>query len=161
MAAITPEDFLLYIKAFNAKDFETQHSFYHPDVELLLPAEEKEPVLRGSAGISQHYSRIFSHYHERLVPIEVIANERRVFFVMEVIFHAIKPVSVGIGKLAWESGDLGRQTVWALYDIEGGKMKKIVCNQEKIEFFGKSKTFDQALLESQSRSAPGFTEAVA
>ncbi|KIX01715.1 uncharacterized protein Z518_09441 [Rhinocladiella mackenziei CBS 650.93] len=156
MSSLTAEEFLKYIKAFNSRDFKTQHSFYHPEVELLLPAEEKEPVLKGSDGIFNHYARIFSYYNEHLIPIEIMANGRRLFFVMETLFQAANPISNGIAKRAWEPGDLGRMTVWALYDLEDGKMKKIVCNQEKFEWFGKSKSFEQALEESQSRTAPEF-----
>lgn len=156
MAIPTRNEFLQYVKAFNEKDFEVQHSFYHPNVELLLPAEENEPVLKGSGEIANHYERIFGHYQERLIPIEIMTSDSRLFFLMETLFRATKPVTVGIGRRSWEPDDLGRLTVWALYEFEDGKMKKIMCNQEKFEFFGKTKTFDQGLQESHARSSPNL-----
>ena len=156
MTAISPQEFLKYVQAFNAHDFEVQHSFYHPDVELFLPAEETEPILKGSKGISNHYARIFGTFTEVLVPIEIIANERHLFFLMETQFQANRDIAVGIAKRPWEKGDLGRVTVWAYYDFEDGKMKRIICNQEKFEWFGKTRSLEEAVKDSQSRAAPEF-----
>lgn len=60
---ITKEEFLNYIRAFNAKDYDKQHAFYHENVELIIP-DPAIGTLKGSDGIKEHYKPIHSHAEE-------------------------------------------------------------------------------------------------
>lgn len=105
-----------------------------------------------------HYVPLHADYEENIAPMEVMINERRVFFIMETYFRAKRAIKDGIGEFEYEEGDVSKVVVWALYDIEDGKMRHITCNLLKAEFFGRKIGLEDLIKESQSRAAPGLND---
>jgi len=151
MAKYSVEHFLDYVRAFNTRDWEKQHSYYTEDVTLELPPADGNPVLRGSAGIKGHYSALLDNFKESIVPIELMIEEHKIFFRMETNFLA-KNAAHGPAGFECEAGDVIRVDVWAFYVMEGGLMKSIVTNQLAGEFLGHSKTLAERIKESQARA---------
>lgn len=88
MSSLSLSNFLKYIKAFNAKDYTTQHTFYHPSVTLTLP-DPQIGTLHGSFGKSTHYASVHAHARETVVPMIVLIDSKlnRIFFSMEAYFY--------------------------------------------------------------------------
>ncbi|PYI33180.1 hypothetical protein BP00DRAFT_132266 [Aspergillus indologenus CBS 114.80] len=89
MASLSLRQFLEYIRAFNAKDYQKQHSFYHPDVRLVIPDPEVGTQV-GSAGIMNHYAVLHATAEETVVPILVMIDQGHIFFVMETYFRYVQ-----------------------------------------------------------------------
>ncbi|RAH46896.1 nuclear transport factor 2 family protein [Aspergillus brunneoviolaceus CBS 621.78] len=135
MASLSLRQFLEYIRAFNAKDYQKQHSFYHPDVRLVLPDPEVGTLV-GSEGIMNHYAVLHATAEETVVPILVMVDQGRIFFVMETYFRYCQATDRAVHGYNAQAGDVIKVTVWALYDMDGGKMKHITCNGLHHEFLG-------------------------
>lgn len=130
-------DFLAYIKAFNTRDYTFQHSFYSPSITMILPDPAIPPLL-GPAAISQHYAQVHSVARETVVPITVLNDNDKVFFVMEVYFQYLMDTDEGVHGKKVKEGDVFSVTVWALYDLdERGKMVRIRCNLWEERMLGK------------------------
>ncbi|KAJ5714975.1 uncharacterized protein N7483_012156 [Penicillium malachiteum] len=82
---ISLKHFLEYLKAFNAKDYNLQHSFYHKNVTLAIPDPEIGTLI-GSNGIMNHYATVHASAKETVVPMFVIMDEKRIFLNMEAYF---------------------------------------------------------------------------
>jgi len=147
----TTEHFLDYIRAFNIPDWDKQHAFYAKDVTLDLPPNGNLLTLKGSEGIKGHYRTLFGGFLEKIVPIDVLVEDDRIFFWMETNFLATKP-GPAPGGFTVEAGDIVRVTVWAHYVVEGDLMKTIVTNQLKGELIGKTMAMEEAIKDSQTRT---------
>lgn len=151
-STILREDFLKYVRAFNAHDFEVQHSFYHDDVTLSLP-DPQTPLLKGSDGIKAHYDPLFEAADEILVPMVIAIDGHNIFYIMESYFTYKKKLPTGVFGHAVEPGDMIKICVWAHYVVVDGKMKTIVVNLLHDSFLGKA-NLEEALAESRSRADP-------
>ncbi|KAI1841304.1 hypothetical protein JX265_005752 [Neoarthrinium moseri] len=149
---ISREEFLKYVRAFNAHDFEVQHSFYHKDVTLSLP-DPQTSLLKGSEGIKAHYEPLFEAADEILVPIAVALDGHNIFYIMHSYFTYKKKLPAGVFGHAVEPGDIIKICVWAHYVVMDGKMKTIVCNLLYDSFLGKA-NLDEALAESRNIADP-------
>lgn len=146
---LSREDFLSYIQAFNTRNYEHQHSFYAPDVVMILP-DPAIPPLEGSEAITKHYSGVHGVAKETLVPMVVMNDRDRVFFLMEVYFQYLVDTDEGVHSQKVKKDDVFKVTVWALYDIdEAGKMATIRCNLWEERMYGQ---VDVAPLIEESRS---------
>lgn len=155
-STISREDFLKYVRAFNAHDFEVQHDFYHEDVTLDLP-DPQTPLLKGSDGIKSHYIPLFAVADEVLVPLAIAIDGHNIFYIMESYFTYKKKLPSGVFGHAVEPGDIIKIQVWAHYKIVDGKMKTIVCNLLHDVFLGKA-NLEEALAESKSRADPDLQD---
>ncbi|KAJ5095223.1 hypothetical protein N7532_007514 [Penicillium argentinense] len=142
-------EFLKYIKAFNAKDYQTQHNFYSKDVTLTIPDPEIGTLV-GSKGIMDHYTVVHDAARETVVPMLVMIDEKRIFFSMEAYFYYIKATDNAVHSHKVKPGDVIRVKVWAIYDMKDGKMAKIVCNALGDELLGQVDV-DEMIRESWSR----------
>lgn len=133
--SIPIQHFLQYIKAFNAKDYNVQHQFYHPDVRLVIP-DPAVGTLYGSKGIIQHYSVVHGSAKETVVPMFVMMDGTRILFSMETYFLYEKPTDNAVHGYEVQKGDVIRVKVWALYDMKDGKMLQITCNALGDEMLG-------------------------
>ncbi|KAF7539065.1 hypothetical protein G7054_g2478 [Neopestalotiopsis clavispora] len=149
-STISREEFLKYVRAFNAHDFEVQHSYYHEDVTLDLP-DPQTPLLVGSEGIKSHYIPLFEVADEVLVPLVVAIDGHNIFYIMECYFTYKKKLPHGVFGHAVDVGDIVKIQVWAHYVVADGKMKTIVCNLLKDTFLGKA-NLEEAIEESKSRA---------
>ncbi|KXT03039.1 hypothetical protein AC578_652 [Pseudocercospora eumusae] len=148
---LSREDFLTYIRHFNTRSYEKQHSFYAKDVVLILP-DPAIPPLRGSEAIAAHYSGVHSLAQETVVPVVVMNDREHVFFEMEVYFKYIVDTDQGVHSQTVKKDDVFKVIVWALYDInEQGKMTKIRCNLWEEKLLGQVDV-DELIQESKSRA---------
>jgi hypothetical protein len=152
MPNLTLNQFLDYIRAFNSRDYEKQHSYYASDVQLIIP-DPAIGALHGSEGIKEHYAPIHAAATETVIPITVLVDRNKIFFEMEAYFQYFKATDRAVHGYKVEPGDVIKITSWALYDIdESGKMKRIVCNlfaQELIQGQGDVKGL---IKDSESRA---------
>ncbi|KAL2824342.1 hypothetical protein BJY01DRAFT_166544 [Aspergillus pseudoustus] len=148
--SISRRKFLQYIQAFNARDYATQHSFYHPDVRLVIPDPEVG-TLYGSAGIMSHYSTVHNLAKETVVPMTVLIDGDIVFFIMETYFRYTKPTDQAVHGHKVQAGDVIRVKVWATYDMKDGKMLQITCNGLSDELLGQIDV-DKAIEDSWNRA---------
>ncbi|KAJ5359095.1 uncharacterized protein N7496_011508 [Penicillium cataractarum] len=151
MTALSRNDFLNYMRAFNAHDFETQYNFYADDVTLHIP-DPKTGMLRGKDGIRGHYMPLFDVCDEYVVPMVVMNDAHKIFFIMESYF-VYKTAREGVFGYPVEAGDIIKIRVWAYYEVENGKMQRIVCNLFQSWFLGKV-DIRELIRESESRAEP-------
>ncbi|KAJ5380058.1 uncharacterized protein N7496_002486 [Penicillium cataractarum] len=155
MAPFTHNDFLEYVKSFNAKDFDKQYSFYHDDITLDIP-DPQTGILRGKAGIRNHYLPLFDVADEYIVPMVIMVDGERVFYIMESSFRYNKRLDEGgVFGFKVDDGDVIKIRVWAYYEIREGKFQSIVCNLFQKWFLGKV-DMKEAIRESQSRATEGL-----
>ena len=133
--SITRRQFLQYIEAFNAKDYATQHDFYHPNIRLVIP-DPNIGTLYGSTEIMEHYSVVHDSAEETVVPMVVMIEGDRVFFMMETYFRYTKATDIAVHGYKVQAGDIIRVKVWATYDMKDGKMLQITCNALSDELLG-------------------------
>ncbi|KAJ5745498.1 hypothetical protein N7520_010680 [Penicillium odoratum] len=142
--------FLKYIEAFNAKDYELQHSFYHPDVTLAIPDPEIGTLV-GSSGIMNHYAKVHANAQETVVPMFVMIDGPRIFLSMEAYFLYIRTTDEAVHSHKVKPGDVIRVKVWAVYDMVEDKMARITCNALSDELLGQVNVNDM-IQESWSRA---------
>lgn len=151
MTLLSRHDFLSYIKAFNTRDYEHQHSFYAANVTLILPDPAVAP-LHGSAAITKHYSQVHSVAQETVIPMVVMNDGDKVFFVMEVYFKYLVDTDQGVHSRSAQKDDVFKVTVWALYDIDAeGKMATIRCTLWEEKMLGQVDV-EPLITESRSRA---------
>jgi len=143
------KEFLQYIKAFNAKDYTTQHNFYHKNVTLTIPDPEIGTLI-GSKGVMDHYSMVHADANETIVPMIVMIDEKRIFFSMEAYFYYLRATENAVHSHKVQAGDVIRVKVWAIYDMKNGKMEKITCNALCDELLGQVDV-EKMVRESWSR----------
>ena len=146
---ISLKHFLEYIKAFNAKDYNLQHSFYHENVTLAIPDPEIGTLI-GSNGIMNHYATVHASAKETVVPMFVIMDEKRIFLNMEAYFCYTEATDKAVHSHKTKPGDVIRVKVWSIYEMIGGKMAEITCNAFSDEFLGQVNV-DELIQESWSR----------
>ncbi|KAJ6002841.1 hypothetical protein N7451_005388 [Penicillium sp. IBT 35674x] len=141
--------FLRYIKAFNAKDYKLQHSFYLKDVTLVIPDPEIGTLI-GSTEIMNHYAKVHADAQETVIPMFVIFDDARIFLSMEAYFLYTRTTDQAVHSHKVKPGDVIRVKVWAVYDMLVGKMAKITCNALSDKFLGQANV-NELIQESWSR----------
>ena len=145
------KEFLKYISAFNARDYQLQHSFYHDDVKMVIPDPEIG-TLFGSTGIMTHYRMVHADAQETVVPMFVMIDEKRIFLSMEAYFYYTRATDKAVHGHTVKPGDVIRVRVWAIYDMQDGKMACITCcNALGDEFLGQVDV-DELITDSWSRA---------
>ncbi|KAI1842672.1 hypothetical protein JX265_002723 [Neoarthrinium moseri] len=151
---ITRKEFLEYVRAFNAHDFDKQYSYYDDDVILDLP-DPQTGKLRGKKGIMAHYAPLFEVAEEVLVPMHLAVDGDNIFYVMESYFCYNKKLDHGVFGYPVEPGDIIKIRVWAHYQIKNKKMYYITCNLFQKWFLGKV-SLKEAVAESRTRADDEF-----
>ena len=147
---LTRQEFLEYIKAFNDRDYEKQYSYYHDDVTLDIP-DPQTGILYGKEGIKGHYLPLFNVAEEVLVPMVIMVDGDKIFYLMESYFLYRQKVDKAVFGYRVQPGDIIKIESWAYYQLVDGKMKKIVCNVRKNQCLGKV-DLKEYLRESESRA---------
>ena len=151
MPRLSRQDFLSYIRSFNTRSYEHQHSFYARDITMTLP-DPAVPVLHGPDAVSKHYAQVHSVAEETVVPMVVVTEDDHVFFEMEVYFKYSVDTDKGVHSTTARKGDVFKVTVWALYVIsEEGKMQSIRCSLWEERMFGQVEV-EPLIEESRSRA---------
>ncbi|KAK4628295.1 uncharacterized protein CLAFUR5_04448 [Fulvia fulva] len=149
MPRLSRQDFLSYIRSFNTRSYEHQHTFYAPDITMTLP-DPAVPILRGPEAISKHYAQVHRVAEETVVSMVVVTEYDHVFFEMEVYFKYVVDTDKDVHGTTVQEGDVFKVTVWALYVIdEAGKMRSIRCNLWEEKMLGQ---FEMGPLIEESRS---------
>ncbi|KAL1847378.1 hypothetical protein Daus18300_013963 [Diaporthe australafricana] len=145
--------FLEYLRAFNARDYETQHSFYAPQVELVLP-DADIGTLKGSSAIMEHYRPIHENADEKVIPLIVMSDRGRIFLHMNAYFVYKNEVAKAVHDYHVHPGDVIKIDNCAIYDLDAqGKMKRITCRLFKQELLGQV-DIKEKIRESESRADP-------
>jgi len=149
------DQFLEYVKAFNRRDYEKQHSYYTSDIELILP-DASLAALKGSAAIMEHYKNLHAQAEEVVVPMVAMSERHRVFYMMDAYLKYHEEVERGFKGYHVYAGDVIKMEIWAVYDVRAdGKIKKITCNLYRCELLGQVE-MQERVCHSKARSDLGL-----
>ncbi len=128
--AMTREEFLEYMDCFNKKDFDGVTSYFAPDITVEYFDYMSEPeyparTLYGPKEFIENYRALFESVHEVLELGDFLSTGDRVFVELYTEFHPFKDTPASEGRRAWKKGEPVVMTNWVLYNMEGGKMKRI------------------------------------
>ena len=146
---LSRSEFLEYMRAFNAHDFEKQYSYYHEDVTLHIP-DPKSGMLHGKEGIRGHFMPLFDVCDEYVVPMIVMNDAHKVLLIMESYF-VYKEDMEGVFGYQVQKGDIIKIRVWGYFVVEEKRFKSIVCNLFQKELLGKVDV-REFIRESESRA---------
>ncbi|KAI1339813.1 hypothetical protein F5Y15DRAFT_382187 [Xylariaceae sp. FL0016] len=145
-------EFLDYLRAFNAQDYEKQHAFYADSIELVIP-DPRIGTLKGKDGIRKHYKPIHDNAIETVVPIIVMSDRGRVFLQMETYFRYFNKTKA-VHDYDVVPGDVIKIHSCAIYDLdEQNKMTRITCHMFSEEKLGQVDV-EAGIRDSQSRADP-------
>jgi hypothetical protein len=128
--AMTRAEFQQYIDCFNRKDLGAVTEYFAADVvvEYYDNATERHPsprTLHGGQGFLGNYRKLFQSVREILVLRDFLSSEDRVFAELYTEFHPLENAPANALRPEWKAGVPVIMTNWVLYDMEGGKMKRI------------------------------------
>lgn len=112
---LAEEDFLRYVAAFNARDYELMTSYYHPDVRFELPG--LAPM--GRAEIKAFYQDFHTDVTERLAVEFLMIDAEHVAAELYTEFHAINDRPDFTAR-PLRAGDVHRSTNLVHYDLLDG-----------------------------------------
>ncbi|KAF9879656.1 hypothetical protein CkaCkLH20_03199 [Colletotrichum karsti] len=145
------ENFLNYIRAFNAKDYAKQHAFYSEHIELKVP-DNRVPALVGKSAIMEHYRPLHAAADETVVPLVVMCDRGRIFLFMETYFKYKTATAAGIGEFDLLPDDVVKVECFALYDLDdGNKMNCITCHLINVQKLGRVDLMEQ-IRDSETRA---------
>jgi hypothetical protein len=122
------EQFLEYIDHFNNKRYDAVTSYFSPDVSVEYFTIPVDPTtartLHGRQAFIDSYKALHEYVREAMELGDFIVTEDRLFAELYTEFHCFKdyPNFMGGGL---KKGEVSIMTNWVLYDLEGGKMKRI------------------------------------
>ncbi len=127
---MTRAEYLEYIDYFNKKDFDGVTSYFTPDVTVEYYDNATGPqvparTLYGPKGFIDNYKALFESVKEVLELGDFISTEDRVFAELYTEFHPYQDTPPSEGRQAWKKGEPVIMTNWVMYDMVGGKMKRI------------------------------------
>ena len=128
------EQYLEYIDHFNNKRYDAVTSYFAPDVTVEYSSYFASP---GTSAVTLHsrqefidfYKRLHEYVREVLELGDFLVDGNLLFAELYTEFHCFKDTPPSIG-LQLRKGDVSIMTNWVLYNLEGGKMKRI-----RIAFF--------------------------
>ncbi len=128
--AMTRTEYLEYIDCFNRKDFDGVTSYFAPDITVEYydtASDLKVPgrTLHGPKGFIDNYKALFESVKEVLELRDFMSTEDRVFAELYTEFHPYRDTPPSEGRQAWKKGEPVIMTNWVMYDMAGGKMKRI------------------------------------
>jgi hypothetical protein len=128
------EQYLEYIDHFNNKRYDAVTSYFDPDVTVEYSAHFARP---GAEAVTLHsrqefidwYKNLHQYVREVLELRDFLADDKLLLAELYTEFHCFKDTSPSIG-LPLKKGEVSIMTNWVLYNLEGGRMKRI-----RIAFF--------------------------
>ena len=128
--AMTREQYLEYVDHFNNKRYDAVTSYFTPDITVEYYDNATGPqtqarTLNGPQAFIDSYKKLHETVREVLELRDYMSTEDRVFTELYTEFHTIKDIPAPPGKLARKKGDVSIMTNWVMYDMVGGKMKRI------------------------------------
>jgi hypothetical protein len=128
--AMTRQQYLEYADHFNNKRYDAVTSYFTPDVTVEYYDNASGPqtqarTLYGPQAFIDSYRKLHETTREVLELRDFLSTEDRVFTELYTEFHTIKEVPAPQGGMANKVGDVRIAINWVLYDMVGGKMKRI------------------------------------
>lgn len=123
-----------YIDHFNNKRYDAVTSYFAPDVTVEYSSYWASPetpavTLHGRQEFIDFYRRLHEYVREGLELGDFMTSQNLLFAELYTEFHCFKDTPASIG-LPLRKGDVSIMTNWVLYNLEGGKIKRI-----RIAFF--------------------------
>ncbi len=123
------EQFLEYIDHFNNKRYDEATAYFAPDITVEYYDNATGPpvpqrTLHGAGEFAAHYRALHEHTREVLELGDFMVSGELLFTELYTEFHTFKDPPESSGR-TWKKGDVTIMTNWVLYNLEGGKMKRI------------------------------------
>jgi len=117
---MTREDYDDYLAKFNVND-SSFIEYYHPDVTLELSGSE----IRGAQGIKDFYADVKKYIKETVEVTTYIYDGKQLAVEIPTTFEVIADWDKSFWGMDLKKGQVMRVISWGIYDIEGGKFKRI------------------------------------
>jgi hypothetical protein len=123
------EQYQEYVDHFNAKRYDKVTGYFAPDitVEYYDNADPNGPparTLHGAKEFQESYHALHAHTREVLELGDFWSDGKLLFAELWTEFHTFKDAPPDY-RLARKKGDVVIMTNWVMYNLEGGKMKRI------------------------------------
>jgi hypothetical protein len=122
------KQYLEYINHFNHKRYDAVTGYFAPDVsvEYFTNPGDSTPArtLHGRQGFIDSYKALHEYVREALERGDFMVSEDRLLAELYTEFHCFRDYPNFLGKTL-KKGEVAVMTNWVLYDLEGGKMKRI------------------------------------
>ncbi|KAK2073428.1 hypothetical protein P8C59_007713 [Phyllachora maydis] len=154
-AQFSKTDFLDYCRAFNRRDYAAMASYYTADVALTLP-DPAAPALHGRGAVVEYYERLHATADETVVPVVLMADAARMFYVMDAYVRCKRAAACLLGYDDVGVGDVVMMRIWALYELsDEGRIARIECRLVKRALLG-TVDLEERLEESRRAADPGL-----
>ena len=124
------EQYLEYIDHFNNMRYDAVTSYFAPDITVEyfdsgFGAQAPARTLHGPEEFAASYKSLHEHTREILELRDFLSEGDLVFAELYTEFHVIKDSPATPAGLGRKKGDVSIMTNWVMYNLEGGKMKRI------------------------------------
>jgi hypothetical protein len=124
------EEFLKYIDHFNNKRYDDAVSYFAPDITVEYYDNALDPTspvrtLQGAQAFIENYKKLHENVVEVLEVRDYISDDEYLFVELWTEFHAFNDMEASPARPALKKGDTMIMTNFILYNLEGGKMKRI------------------------------------
>ncbi len=124
------EQYLEYVDHFNNKRYDKVTGYFAPDITVEYFDNAYGPqfparTLHGPAEFAASYKSLHEHTREVLELGDFMASGGLVFVELYTEFHTFADPPSGSHQAGWKKGDITIMTNWVIYNMEGGKMKRI------------------------------------
>ncbi|MGD0917509.1 MAG: nuclear transport factor 2 family protein [Thermodesulfobacteriota bacterium] len=123
------EQYLEYVDHFNNKRYDAVTSYFTPDVTVeyctnLGSPETPARTLHGRQEFIDSYRTLHEHVREVLELGDFLASGNLMAVELYTEFHCFKDYP-SMSSRPMRKGDVTIMTNWVIYNLEGGKMKRI------------------------------------
>lgn len=124
---LTREQFMEYLALFNAND-PRFINYYHDDVVLELSGTE----IKTPKGIRDFYAEVKAHIHEKVEVARFVSDATGIAAELPSEFKVYKDWENGFFKRPLKAGEVLRIVSFVLYDVDGGKFRRIRSSRYKL-----------------------------
>jgi hypothetical protein len=124
---LTREDFLEYVRLFNANDPRFIR-YYHDDVVFELGATT---VIRGPTAIRDFYVPVKAHIHEKVEVTQFISDANGVAAELPTEFRVYKDWENGFFQRPLKAGEVMRTISFGFYEVKDRKFRRIRATRYK------------------------------
>jgi hypothetical protein len=124
---LTREDFLEYVRLFNANDPRFIR-YYHDDVVFELGTTT---VIRGPTAIRDFYVPVKAHIHEKVEVTQFISDANGVAAELPTEFRVYKDWENGFFQRPLKAGEVMRTISFGFYEVKDRKFRRIRATRYK------------------------------
>jgi hypothetical protein len=117
---LTREEFLNYVKLFNANDPGFLR-YYHDDVLFELTGT----VIKGAAGIRDFYTPVKAHIHEKVEVAQFVSDATGIAAELPTEFRVYKDWENGFFQRPLKAGEVMRTISFGFYEVRDKKFTRI------------------------------------